>query len=142
MTKRKAIILQTATTAIMPLQLLFSLFLLLRGHNQPGGGFIAGLVAAGAVALYTFAFGVAAAKALLRVEPLVILAVGLLVAISSAFPAIFTGDPLMTTQRYALSLPGLGTVKVSTPLWFDCGVYLAVIGAVLTVLIALSEAKE
>ena len=58
MVKSGTIILNTAARFLMPLQLMFSIFLLLRGHDEPGGGFIAGLVAAGAFTLYLFAFGV------------------------------------------------------------------------------------
>ena len=66
MVKSGTIILNTAARLLMPLQLLFSIFLLLRGHDEPGGGFIAGLVAAGAFTLYLFAFGVSATKEVLR----------------------------------------------------------------------------
>ncbi|MCG8667950.1 MAG: hypothetical protein MI867_00930, partial [Pseudomonadales bacterium] len=64
-----SLILRTATLIVLPLQLVFSLFLLLRGHDEPGGGFIGGLVAAGAFALYLYAYGVHALKQLLRVSP-------------------------------------------------------------------------
>ena len=70
MVKSGTIILNTAARFLMPLQLMFSIFLLLRGHDEPGGGFIAGLVAAGAFTLYLFAFGVSATKEVLRmVDP-------------------------------------------------------------------------
>ena len=62
----------------MPLLLLFSVFLLLRGHNEPGGGFVGGLVAAAAFALYVIAFGVERARQALLVKPLTLLGAGLL----------------------------------------------------------------
>lgn len=71
-----SLILRTGALIILPLQLLFSVFLLLRGHDEPGGGFIGGLVASGAFALYLYAFGVDALSRLLKVSPKDILAVG------------------------------------------------------------------
>ncbi len=67
--KPNTLILHTAALAIMPLQLMFSVFLLLRGHDEPGGGFIGGLVAASAFVLYAFSFGAQATRKLLRVHP-------------------------------------------------------------------------
>ena len=73
-------ILQTATRLLMPLLLLFAVFLLLRGHNQPGGGFVGGLVVAASFVLYSIAFGVGAARRALLVRPATLLGTGLLVA--------------------------------------------------------------
>ncbi len=67
--KSNTLILHTAALFIMPLQLMFSVFLLFRGHDEPGGGFIGGLVASGAFVLYAFAFGSEATRRILRVAP-------------------------------------------------------------------------
>ena len=80
-------ILQTATRFLMPLLLLFAVFLLLRGHNEPGGGFVGGLVVAAAFVLYSIAYGVSASRRALLVEPSTLLGAGLLVAAGSGVPA-------------------------------------------------------
>jgi multicomponent Na+:H+ antiporter subunit B len=79
-----SLILSTATRYMLPLLLLFSVFLLLRGHNDPGGGFVGGLVAAAAFSFYAFAYQVSEARRALRVEPRVLIGAGLVVAVGSA----------------------------------------------------------
>ena len=142
MVKSGTLILNTAARLLMPLQLLFSVFLLLRGHDEPGGGFIAGLVASGAVVLFLFSYGVREARSLLRVDPRDLLAAGLLFGLASVFPAVLAGEPLMTAQWWYLPMPGGGTLKFSTPRIFDVGVYLTVVGAILTMVFALSQAES
>src|SRR5581483_6894719 len=89
-------ILQTAVRVLMPLLLLFAVFLLLRGHNQPGGGFVGGLVVAASFVLYSIAFGVDAARRALLVDPSKLLGSGLLVAIVSEIPGVVMGRPFMS----------------------------------------------
>lgn len=132
-------ILQTATRLLMPLLLLFAVFLLLRGHNQPGGGFVGGLVVASSFVLYSIAFGVDAARRALLVTPSTLLGVGLLVALTSGLPGVVSGQPLMTAQ-WAELVFGSNVVAIGTPLVFDVGVFLAVIGVVLTIVFTLAEA--
>ena len=83
-----SLILRTATRVLMPLLVLFALFMLLRGHNEPGGGFVAGLVVAAAFALHGFTFGVAAARRALIVDPETLLGIGLLVALLTGVAAL------------------------------------------------------
>ena len=131
-------ILQTATRVLMPLLQLFAVFLLLRGHNQPGGGFVGGLVVASSLVLYSIAFGVDAARRALLVRPATLLGVGLLVALTSGLPAVITGQPFMTAQWTEVPL-GPTAVALGTPLVFDLGVFLAVIGVVLTIVFTLAD---
>lgn len=142
MIKSKSLILHTATRFLLPLQLLFSLFLLLRGHNEPGGGFIAGLVAAGAIALYLFAFDVEKTRELIRFSPHDLFGLGLLLACLAGIPALLLGHPYFTALWWRPEFPFFGEVALSTPLIFDIGVYLTVIGAVLAIVLALAEAEE
>lgn len=140
MVKSGTIILNTAARLLMPLQLLFSVFLLLRGHDEPGGGFIAGLVASGAFALYLFAYGVTATKSVLRmVDPRDLIGFGLLLGMISIFPAWFQGQPFLTAQWW--EIPGID-FKFSTPLIFDVGVYLAVLGTMMTAIMTLMEVDK
>ncbi len=139
--KDNTVILHTAALALLPLQLLFSVFLLLRGHDEPGGGFIAGLVASGAFVLYLFAHGVDATRKVMRFDPRDLLGSGLLLGVISALPAVFLGQPFLTAQWWIFDLAGT-EIKLSTVLIFDIGVYLAVLGTILTVVVSLTEAEE
>jgi multisubunit Na+/H+ antiporter MnhB subunit len=131
-------ILQTATRVLMPLLLLFAIFLLLRGHNEPGGGFVGGLVVASSLVLYSIAFGVDAGRRALLVTPGTLLGAGLLVALASGIPAVLVGDSYLTAQWIDVPV-GRTVVAVGTPLVFDVGVFLAVIGVVLTIVFTLEE---
>jgi multicomponent Na+:H+ antiporter subunit B len=128
-----SLILQTATRVLMPLLLLFGVFLLLRGHNAPGGGFAGGLVVAAAYALHSFAFGETAARRALLVDPSRLIGAGLFLALASGVWPLLKGEPFLTTLWLAPQL-GLGT-----PLIFDLGVFLVVIGVVLTMTFTLHE---
>lgn len=125
-----SLILQAATRVLMPLLLLFALFMLGRGHNAPGGGFVAGLIVAAAYALQAFAFGVPAARRALLVGPERLFGVGLLVGLLSGLAPWVTGLPFLTSLWWG----GLGS-----PLFFDAGVFLVVVGVVLTMTFSLAE---
>ena len=140
--KSNTMILHSAALLIMPLQLMFSVFLLFRGHDEPGGGFIGGLVAAGAFVLYAFAFGAVATRRTLRVDPRDLLAAGLLLGLVSTIPALLYGQPMLTAHWWDMPLPGGDYLKLSTPLIFDIGVYLAVLGTIMTFVVGLMEAEE
>jgi multicomponent Na+:H+ antiporter subunit B len=132
-----SIILSTASRYLFPLMLIFSFFLFLRGHNEPGGGFVGGLVAAAAYALYLIANGVDEAKKLLKAEPIKLIALGLLLAVISAFISVVTGQDFMTGVWAKNDFPVIG--KVGTPLLFDLGVYFLVLGIVLKIVFSLAE---
>ena len=134
-----SLILRTTTRFIMPLLLLYSIFLLIRGHNEPGGGFSGGLVAAAAFVLHRFAFGVEEARRVLPVDPRSLIGAGLLVALGSGSLALLVGKPMMTGLWTRMPAPGLGDLDVGTPLLFDVGVYLAVVGVALSIILPLAE---
>ncbi|MDT8894989.1 Na+/H+ antiporter subunit B [Halomonas sp. I1] len=136
MVRSGTLILNVAARLLLPLQLLFSVFLLLRGHDEPGGGFIAGLVASGAFTLYFFAYGRSALSEMLKVSPRDLVAMGLLLGVFSTLPAWWVGEPFFTAQWWTIPVIGF---KASTPLVFDIGVYLAVVGSVLTAITALVD---
>ena len=126
-------IFRTAARLLMPLLLLFAVFLLLRGHNEPGGGFVGGLVAAAAFALYAIAFGVKRARQALLVKPMTLLGAGLLIALFSGLPAVLRGQPFLT------ALWARGPLPLGTPALFDVGVFLVVAGVVLMMIFSLAE---
>ena len=134
-----SLILRTTTNFLLTIMLQFSLFLLLRGHNEPGGGFVAGLMAAGAFVLYTIAYDVASTRQALRVDPRTLIAAGLAIAAGSGLLSVIKGEPLMTGQWGRLRLPYLEGLNVGTPLLFDAGVYLVVVGVILMIILSLAE---
>ncbi|HUG47194.1 MAG TPA: Na+/H+ antiporter subunit B [Candidatus Limnocylindria bacterium] len=135
----RSLILVTGARLLTPLLLLFSVFLLVRGHNEPGGGFAGGLVAACAFILVAISREPAAARRALRVQPQTLIGVGLLVAIASGALSLLVGDPLLTGQWVDIPLPDGGNLALGTPLAFDLGVYLVVLGATLTMVLTLAE---
>lgn len=135
-----SVILSAATRLIFPLMLLFSIFLLLRGHNEPGGGFVGGLVAAAAFALYAFATDVERAREAVRVDTIRIIGSGLTLALLSGLVAIFDNRPFLTAIWTEIDLPVIGILN--TALMFDFGVYLVVIGVALTIVFAMAEAEN
>jgi multicomponent Na+:H+ antiporter subunit B len=135
---RISVLLLAAVRLLIPLLLLYAVFLLWRGHNAPGGGFVGGLIASAAFVLYSLTAGVAASRRALRVDPSSLLSIGLGIALLSGIPGLLIGRPFMkagwTTLRVgAIDLP------LGTPLLFDVGVFLAVAGVVLTIVFTLAE---
>ena len=109
-----SLILQTAARSLVALMLLFSIFLLLRGHDEPGGGFIGGLVAAAAFILYAIAFDVPSARRMIGIRPQTMIAIGLLLAGGSGVLSLVTGNPYLTHLWWDLELPGLGELYLGS----------------------------
>lgn len=127
-------ILATGARFLIALLLVFSLYVLLRGHNAPGGGFIGGLIAASGFALHAFASGVAEARRALRIDPRNLGLLGVLAAVLSGLvPALVGGAP------FGGVWVEIGGYALSNILLFDTGVYLSVVGGVLTLIFALEE---
>ena len=131
-------ILRAANRLLVGLILVFSVYLLFRGHNAPGGGFSAALVAATGFSLFAIAEGPQPVRRALRVEPFDIIAWGLLLAVSSGLLAVVTGHPYLTGMWWP-AYPVPGAPVVGTPLVFDVGVFLVVLGTILTLVLHLEE---
>ena len=129
-------ILQTTINLLMPLFFLFSLYLLFRGHNEPGGGFIGGLIGGIAFVFHAMVFDSRITLRVFRLNPVRLIAVGLSLALISGFIALFSGDPFMTASWTDFYLPLIG--RPGTPIIFDIGVYLLVIGVVLQITFTMS----
>ncbi len=132
----RSLILSTAVHLLFGLMILFSLFLLLRGHNLPGGGFVGGLVAAIAFTLFAIADSAAAVRRVLRIDPRYLVVAGLAVALLSGLFKAAAGMPYLTG---AWVHPG--GLPLGTPLLFDVGVYLTVVGSVLTLVLTMEEER-
>lgn len=131
-------ILRAANRILVGLILVFSVYLLLRGHNAPGGGFSAALVAATGFALFAIAEGPQPVRMALRIDPLILVAWGLLLAIGSGLLAVVAGQPFLTGLWWPADAT-VGTPVVGTPLVFDVGVFLVVLGTILTLVLHLEE---
>jgi multisubunit Na+/H+ antiporter MnhB subunit len=110
-----------------------SLWLLFAGHNQPGGGFVGGIVAGAAISLRYVAGGLRDVRRLSRGRPWMVLGAGVLIAVGAAIVPLLFGEAVLQTESLALALPLLGDVKLTSVLVFDIGVYLAVIGLAMMV---------
>ncbi|WP_052351580.1 MnhB domain-containing protein [Deinococcus pimensis] len=129
-------VLRTVARAVFSLVLLFALHLLWRGHNLPGGGFIAGLTTSAAMVLYRVAFG----RPVTRVNPRALLPWGLGVAGVTALVPLLAGRPLLTSAFGYVTLPVTGEFEWATAFIFDVGVYLVVVGTTVGIVDTLATA--
>jgi len=137
-----SLILQVAARVLLPVVILLSIVFLLRGHNEPGGGFIGGLVAASGFILYALAVDLPAARRLLHIQPRTLISSGLMVALLSGVPALTVGEPFYKGLWAELDFAGYEGVKVGTPFFFDVGVYLVVLGSTLLMAFTLEERQQ
>ncbi len=136
-----SIIFTAAARILVALLFVFSLFMLLRGHHLPGGGFIGGLIGAVSFIVYSLARGPAEARQALRMSPEAIAAIGLGIALLSGMVSFFMGDPLFTGQWYWVGGDSYETAafSINSVLVFDVGVYLVVLGGILSLTYAFEE---
>jgi multicomponent Na+:H+ antiporter subunit A len=139
---RRSSILDAAVQALFRTVLLFSVVLLLVGHDEPGGGFIAGLIAGSAFMLVFLAGGTDRLKRVLFVAPEALLGIGVTVAIAAGTIGWYTGGEFLEAASTTLELGVLGSIKLSTVLLFDIGVYLVVIGLVVALLESLGPEEQ
>lgn len=140
--ERSGVLEETVRVAV-PIVLVVSVFLLFTGHNEPGGGFIGGLVAGAAVFLRYIAGGVAAQGGVTRVPFEVLLGVGVLLSALPGVGSLLTGGSYLEAWVFDEELPVLGTVKFTATLPFDIGVFLVVLGLAAAVVASLGrEADE
>jgi multicomponent K+:H+ antiporter subunit A len=124
---------------LLPLSVLVSIYFFMRGHNQPGGGFVAGLVMSVALLLQFIVSGAEWVEEHLRIYPRRWIAVGLLLALATGSGAVLFGYPFLTTHTAHLHLPLVGAVHLPSALFFDIGVFALVLGATMLILTALAH---
>lgn len=127
-----SVIFRTGSHIITAVMLIFSVYLLLRGHNSPGGGFIAGLIAVMAFALIMLSESPHYVRQRLMIPPPMIAGIGVLISLLAG------SLPLFFNQAFLSGLWIKGTV-LGSPLLFDLGVYLSIFGSVLTILLNVDE---
>ncbi len=136
---RRSLILDTTIRLVVDAAIVLSIYMLFAGHNQPGGGFVGGLVAAGAVALRYIAGGLDDVRSVVRVRPATLVSAGLVMAACVVLLPVLSGDPLMDHRLWHWHVELLGDVSLNTAAVFDSGVYLVVVGLILMILDALGE---
>lgn len=134
-----SIILRTAARTIHPLLLMFAIFLLLRGHDEPGGGFSGGLVAASAFVLHALAYNSKTARRAVGLNPRVLIGTGLVAAVIAGLIGLYAGGAFLTGIWVDVAIPAFGEVHLGTPLLFDLGVMLVVIGMTILIILPLVE---
>jgi len=124
-----SILLRTAVTLIFPLTLIFAAYTALKGHNEPGGGFIGGLMAAVAFLLYRMAHGREALIQLMPFHPRLLVSLGLGIAFITALVPLFFGKPMLTSLIIDALPIGFGqTIHFVSTVFFDTGVLMVVVG--------------
>ncbi|MEZ5181844.1 MAG: hydrogen gas-evolving membrane-bound hydrogenase subunit E [Acidimicrobiales bacterium] len=139
---RRSLLVDTVVRVVFHTVLVLAAYLLFAGHNQPGGGFVAGLVAGAAFALRYGAGGMDEVRASLRVKPWILLGVGLALVSATALASLVAGDAVLESAKATLSLGLLGHAKVTSALAFDTGVLLVVLGMVLMLFEAFGDPVE
>ena len=135
-------ILRSTSRAVFALVLLFAFLLLWRGHNAPGGGFIAGLVVAIALIMQYIASGYAWAATRARVDAQAMIGGGVAIAGLTGIAAWYFGRPFLTSTHGHLHVPLIGDVELASAMAFDLGVMVTVVGAVLLSLRQISRVEQ
>lgn len=136
--KPDSIILQSIVRLLIFFINTLALYLMLQGHNNPGGGFIAGLVSAISIVLLNFSFDIDEVKKVIRIDPVLLAGIGLVLAYGSASIPMAFDLPYLKHSFIHLHIPMLGEIHLGTPLIFDFGVYLVVVGVTCKILMTLS----
>ncbi len=140
------VILRVATRLLVPLSLVFAMFIYFKGHQSPGGGFVAGLVAALAMIVHRMSEGPRSLTRMLPFTERSFIAMGLLLAVSTGLGALLAGLPFFTSEHGYLKLPTSSgkplDVEWATVMVFDLGVFFVVMGVVVGMINALSRELE
>jgi multicomponent K+:H+ antiporter subunit A len=124
---------------LLPVSGVVAVFFFLRGHNAPGGGFVAGLVMAVGLLLQYVVSGTDWVEDRIRIAPRSLIGIGLLLVVGTAGASIVFGQPLLTSHTLHLSIPVIGEVHLGSVLLFDAGVFCIVVGAAMLILVALAH---
>ncbi|NNJ68688.1 MAG: monovalent cation/H+ antiporter subunit A [Boseongicola sp.] len=136
---RHPLMMVVVTRVLMPLAAMVGLYIFLRGHNEPGGGFVAGLVIAIALLMQYMASGFAWTQARQRIEYHFMIGTGVIIAGLTGAGAWLFGRPFLTSSYTYIHLPPIEEFEIATAMLFDLGVFLTVLGAVMLMLYSLSR---
>lgn len=133
------VILQTSTKLLSFIIIIFSIYVMLAGHNNPGGGFIGGLMTAAGFVLLGLAFDIDTVRKTLPIDFKLFIAIGLLLSILTGMGSFVFGVEFLSHSFGYFWLPLLGETELATALFFDIGVYLVVVGATLSIIFTIGE---
>jgi len=133
------VILQTFTRLMMPLMIMVAVYIFLRGHNLPGGGFIAGLIASVALIVMYLSNGIEWTQKRLTVDMHLVIGFGLLIATATGLVAMGLGYPFLTSAFSHIHWPIVGDFEIASAIAFDLGVFLVVVGATVMSLVQLGK---
>jgi multicomponent Na+:H+ antiporter subunit A len=142
MNVRLSPLLATGARTMIPTLIVFSVYLLVVGHDSPGGGFAGGLVGAAALLLVYLTFGDRGVRRIMPVEPEILTGIGLAVAFVAGLLGLVFDDAFLAALSASTEVPLIGTVKITSVLFFDAGVYLVVVGLVGTATLRLGAEER
>lgn len=142
MVKQNNLILRTMTSLIAFILLGFAVYLLLAGHNSPGGGFVGGLITSAAIILLYMSYGIKTVEKILPINFKILIMIGLILAIATGLGSLLFDVPFLTHSFGTFSLPLFGDIELATAMLFDLGVYFTVLGATITIILTIAHDQE
>lgn len=142
MYKTNDLILRTTTSLIAFIMLGFAVYLLLAGHNSPGGGFVGGLMTSGAVLLMYMSYGMEAVNKMLPINFVSLIPVGLLIAAMTGAGSFIFDEPFMSQTFGHFTVPVFGEIELATAMLFDLGVYFTVVGVMITIILSIANDQQ
>ena len=140
--KENDVVLKTVTKIVVFILLTFGFYVFFAGHNNPGGGFIGGLIFSSAFLLMFLAFDVKQVLLSLPVDFRILMIIGSLITVATAVVPMFFGKPFLYQTDAHIDLPLLGDLHVATVTLFESGVLLTVVGVVVTVMLSISGGRS
>jgi multicomponent K+:H+ antiporter subunit A len=137
---RNPLMLTTAARLLLPFALMIAVYIFLRGHNQPGGGFIAGLIAAAALVMQYMGEGLERTLSRMRIDFARLLAAGILIAAGTGVASLVAGAPFLTSTHGHPHVPLIGEIPLASVIAFDLGVFMTVLGATMLAITVLGQA--
>src|SRR5699024_6820108 len=142
MVKQNNLILRTMTSLIAFILLGFAVYLLLAGHNSPGGGFVGGLITSAAIILLYMSYGIKTVEKILPINFKILIMIGLILAIATGLGSLLFDVPFLTHSFGTYSFPLFGDIELATAMLFDLGVYFTVLGATITIILTIAHDQE
>lgn len=139
MYKPNDLILRTTSSLIIFIMLGFAIYLLLAGHNSPGGGFVGGLTTSAAIVLMYMAYGEKVVKKIIPINFRFFIPLGLLIATLTGLGALLFNVPFLTHTFGVFHIPFIGEIELATAMLFDLGVYFTVFGSMMTIILTIAE---
>lgn len=142
MYKPNDLILRSTSSLITFILLGFAVYLLLAGHNSPGGGFVGGLTTSAAILLMYMAYGEKTVKKIIKVNYIYFIPLGLLIATLTGLGALLFHVPFLTHTFGTFHFPLIGEIELATAMLFDLGVYFTVFGTTMTIILTIASDQK